>query len=455
MSVPDGTYDCIVVGGGLSGLCAAHRLRGRNILVLEASGRPGGRLHSLSRSPRWLNLGAHMFGGAGTLIGDLTTEMGLETRPIGGRLLGMAMDGRRLLRAPIEAYPALLPLSFSARLSFVRMGLALRWGAMQTVAALKPRPGETPAATRDRLFAFDGDRTLAQRIGPLHPEVERLLVAITERNGGDPSEMSAGHALRSFTNVWSAHSPGRNLLGGSSGLPRALALSLGDRIRHDCPVHTVETTENGVAVTWQENGETRRAEARACVLAVPAPVAKDIARDLPPATAAALGAVRYGPFLSVAVLTDENDRMPWDGNYAVSTPHRDFSVLFNQATTLPDRSRRGPGSSLMLFRGARGAARLMELSDREIEARFVADLVAEFPEIAGYIREVVVGRWPLGAPFGFPGRAALQPGLTAPLGPIVLAGDYLEFPNMEAAAQTGYEAAAKVLAHIEAPAGRA
>lgn len=451
MSLSDGIHDCIVVGGGLSGLCAAHRLRDRNILVLEATERPGGRLRSLSRLPYWLNLGAHMFGDPGTLIGDLVSEMRLDARSIGGQLLGMAMDGRRLLRAPIETYPMLLPLSFAARLSFVRMGLALRWGAMQTVAALKPRPGETPAETRDRLFAFDGDRTLTQRIGRLHPEVERLLVAITERNGGDPSEMSAGHALRSFTNVWSAHSPGRNLIGGASELPHALASHLGDRIRYDSPVRSVEPTETGVAVTWLKNGELRRAEARTCVMAVPAPVAKDLVRDLPPATAAALGAVRYGAFLSVAVLTGETRPMPWDRNYAISTPHRSFSVLFNQATTLRDRSQRGAGGSLMLFRGAKGAARLMELSDREIEAKFIADLVEEFPEIEGYVREVVVGRWPMGAPFGFPGRAALQPGLTAPLGPIVLAGDYLEFPNMEAAAQTGYEAAAKVLARIDQP----
>jgi len=163
--------------------------------------------------------------------------------------------------------------------------------------------------------------------------------------------------------------------------------------------------------------------------------------DLPPATANALSGIRYGAFLSAAVLTSETSAMPWDRNYAISTPRRSFSVVFNQATTLRGNGARQSGGSLMLFRGAKGAARLMEHSDSAIERAFLDDLIAEFPEALGHIREIVIWRWEHGAPYGFPGRAQLQSALTAPLGAIVLAGDYLEFPNMEAAASTGYEAA--------------
>jgi oxygen-dependent protoporphyrinogen oxidase len=102
----------------------------------------------------------------------------------------------------------------------------------------------------------------------------------------------------------------------------------------------------------------------------------------------------------------------------------------------------------MLFRGAKGAARLMQGSDAAIEAAFAADLAAEFPESRGIVREIVVRRWQAGAPYSFPGRADLQAALYKPLGRIVLAGDYLEFPNMEAAAATGCEAADKVASMI-------
>ena len=82
----DEVLDCVIVGGGLAGLAAADRLRHRRILVIEADDRLGGRILSVPRGDYWLNLGAHMFGGPGTRVGELSAELGLETRPIGRAL---------------------------------------------------------------------------------------------------------------------------------------------------------------------------------------------------------------------------------------------------------------------------------------------------------------------------------------------------------------------------------
>jgi len=440
----DQVLDCVIVGGGLAGLAAADRLRHRRVLVIEAADRVGGRIRSLPRGDYWLNLGAHMFGGPGTRIGDLAAELGLETRPIGRALIGMAMGGRRVFRGAVETFPFRLPLSVAARLSFIRMGLALRRGVAGAVHALGPRPGETAAEARARGLAWDNGATLAQRIGPLHPQIETILRAITERTGGDPAEMAAGYALRSFANVWSRHSPGCNLVGGSSLLPEALVRRIGDRILLGAEASAVEARDDVVTVACGSGSTARVVRARSAIVATPAFATKRIVRNLPPATAAALGAIRYGAFLSAAVLTDERSPMPWDRNYAISTPERAFSVVFDQASTLRGRAARAPGGSLMLFRGAKGAERLLQASDDQIASAFADDLAAEFPECRGRLREIVVQRWEAGAPFSFPGRAALQPALTMGLGPIFLAGDYLEFPNMEAAVATGWEAAEAV-----------
>lgn len=452
MPSADGIIDCAIIGGGIAGLTAAWRLKDRDIRVLEALPRVGGRLHSSPRDPYWLNFGAHMFGDETSLVGRLVAELGLEARPIRGALIGMSWRGRRLLTAPVTHYPLRLPLPLAARLSFVKMGLALKRGSARTVKALPARGGETPSETRARMIAFEGERTLLDQLGPLHPDVLTLLTAITERTGGDPSEMSAGYALRSFTNVWSQHAPGRNLVGGSAQLAQAIATRLGHRVRYETRVQRIERAPHGVTILCRTAAGSAVVHARTAVVAVPAQVARDIIADLPAATSAALGKIRYGAFLSAAVLTGETGPMPWDGNYAISTPERSFSVVFNQATTVRAGGERRPGGSLMLFRGARGAARLMEESDQVIEDRFRADLLAEFPESRGLIREIIVQRWPDGAPYCFPGRADLQPGLTADLGPVRLAGDYLEFPNMEAASQTGIEAAEGIAARLRGPA---
>ena len=64
----EGRYEAVIVGGGIAGLTAGWALRDRKILVLDATDRVGGRMRSEPRGPYWLNLGAHLFGGPGTLM---------------------------------------------------------------------------------------------------------------------------------------------------------------------------------------------------------------------------------------------------------------------------------------------------------------------------------------------------------------------------------------------------
>ncbi len=56
--------DVLIVGAGLSGLCAAYRLaeRGRSVLVLEARDRAGGRTLSRSLMGEVIDLGGQWVG---------------------------------------------------------------------------------------------------------------------------------------------------------------------------------------------------------------------------------------------------------------------------------------------------------------------------------------------------------------------------------------------------------
>ncbi|WP_229729313.1 protoporphyrinogen/coproporphyrinogen oxidase [Agaricicola taiwanensis] len=436
-------YDAVIVGAGIGGLSAAWKLRHRNILVLEASDRPGGRLRSEPRGNYWLNFGAHLFGDETSPAGALVRDLGLEARPIPGDRMGIAFKGRVVAGGRSETFPLRLPLSLTARLSFIKMGLKLRGGVLRLLDVQKPVGGESPAERRVRQLSFDNDRTLQNYVGPLHPDIELMLRTITERTSADPEEMAAGYGLTSFAQVWSKHSFGRNLFGGSARLPQAIAAALGERLVLNAPAASVVSGEEAVTVTYVKEGEQRQVSARHVIVATQADVAQRILHDLPDDTASALGQIRYGAFLSAAVLTAETGPMPWDNNYAIATPGLSFGVFFNQASTLRVGPRK-PGGSLMLFRGARGAAELMQQSDEEIASRFIADLNRLFPGSKAIVREVIVQRWPQGAPYSFPGRAALQPALTRDLGRVHLAGDYLEFPCMDAAIATAGEAAARI-----------
>ena len=441
-------HDVVVVGGGIAGLAAAWRLRHRDIMVIEAAERVGGRIHSEPSGDYRLNYGAHLFGDDRSPAGRLAKEMGLEARPIPGDRAGLAFKGRIVSGARAETYPFRLDLDLSGRLSLMKMGLRLRSGVKQLLAVQRDVPGETQAARRRRQLDFDNGRTLAELVGSLDPDVATMLRTITQRTAAAPEMMAAGYGLTSFAQVWSRHSFGRNLFGGSAKLPEAIARGLGERVILRAPVESIlRDGSQGVVINFRKNGTVRRIFAREAIIAIPADLASEVAPELPPETLTALRQIRYGPFLSAAVLTGETGPMPYDAIYALATPGLSFGVFFNQAST----SRNGPrqsGGSLMLFCGADGAAEMMARTDAEIEAAFLSDLYRLFPQSHNIVRAIRIKRWPRGAPFAFVRRAALQPALTRPMGRFHLAGDYLEFPCMDAAISTGEEAADQVEASL-------
>ncbi|PYM66190.1 MAG: hypothetical protein DMD79_03300 [Candidatus Rokuibacteriota bacterium] len=438
-------YEAVIVGAGIAGLTAAWTLRDRDILVLEASERVGGRMRSEPRGPYWLNLGAHLFGGPGSLLDRLVGEVGLETRAIPGNRMGLAFKGRILAGGRPETYPLRLPLSLGARLSFIRAGLRLRMAAQGYLRAMRPRPGESPAETRARAIAYRDDQTFAEYLGPMHPDVAGIFQAISERITAGPEEISAGCGAALFALVWGGEQTlARNLIGGSELLPQALARRLGERVVTGAAAREVVASGDGARVRWSRRGVGEDVAAAHVIVATPAYVTREIVQGLPPETADALARIPYGPFVCGAMLTDEPGPMPWDGIYAIAVVDKSFNMLFNHANPLRMPGKREPGGSLMVYGGGDRGRRLLAMTDEQIRELILRDVRAVLPGTTGIVREVVIQRWEKAIPYARPGRARLQPALERPLGPVLLAGDYLEYAEMEAAAATGLQAAEEV-----------
>ncbi len=442
-------YDAVIVGAGIAGLTAGWTLRDRDILVLEATERVGGRMRSEPRGPYWLNLGAHLFGGPGSLLDRLVTEVGLETRPIPGNRMGLAFKGRLVAKGRPETYPFRLPLSLGARLSFIKAGLRLRRAARGYLRAARPRPGDSRAQARARVLAYRDEQTFADYLGPLHPDVASIFRAIAERVTAEPEQISAGCGAALFALVWgSEETLARNLVGGSELLPQALGRRLGGRVVTGAAVREVAATGDGLRVRFTRRGVGEEVAAAYVIAAAPAYVTREIVRALPPETADALGRIPYGPFVCGAMLTDETGPKPWDDIYAIAVVGKSFNMLFNHANPLRTAGKREAGGSLMVYGGGERGHRLLRRSDEEIREVFVRDVSDVLPEAQGAVREIVIQRWEKAIPYAPPGRARLQPALERPLGRVFLAGDYLEYPEMEAAAVSGLEAAQEVLRRL-------
>jgi oxygen-dependent protoporphyrinogen oxidase len=428
------THDVVIVGGGIAGLSAAWRLRHRDILLLEAGDRLGGRMRSDPCGDYWLNYGAHLFPAPGSLVDGMARDCGLDTVPVTGGMMGLAVGSKRIERGRVETYPLRLPLPAREKLAFARAGVKV-----QRAVARYHR--------LERRYDFEDDRTFADFLGPLPPRVHEIFSCAAHRATAELDELSAGCGIGLFALVWGGKDSliARNLLGGTGRLPEAIGRELGERAQTGARVHAIEPDGDALVVRYGD-AETR---ARQVIVAAQAPYAAPLVAPVAERAADALSRLTYGAFLSVAVETCETAPMPYDDVYAMATPGRAFDMFTNQAHALRGGGPRRAGGSLMLFAGAHGAAALARESDEVVVQRFLADLHELYPATRGAIAKATVHRWELGNVYAFPGRGRLQGALERPHENLHLAGDYFaELGNMEAAARTGHAAAERADARI-------
>jgi protoporphyrinogen/coproporphyrinogen III oxidase len=337
------THDAVIVGGGIAGLSAAWRLRHRDVLLLEAGDRLGGRMRSDPCGDYWLNYGAHLFPGPGSLIDGMARECGLETVPVTGSMMGVAVGATLLTNGRVESYPFRLPLSARDRIAFAKAGVKVQ-RAVAKYQRLEQR------------YDLEDERTFGEFLGPLPPAVHLIYSCAAHRATAELDELSTGCGIGLFALVWGGKRSliARNLVGGGGQLPTALGRELGDRARTGCRVHAITPDGHGLVV-HHDGGEV---SARHVIVAAQTPHAAPLVAPVAEQAAAALSQLTYGAFLSVAIETRETSAMPYDDVYAMATPGRVFDMFTNQAHTLRAGPRR-PGGSLMLFAGARGAAALM------------------------------------------------------------------------------------------------
>lgn len=435
--------DVVIVGGGLAGLSAAWRLRHWDTQVLEAGDRVGGRIRSEKRGQYWLNWGGHMFAGPDTATAQLFAETGTKAISIPGSLTGMSLNGKFLTSGPIHTYALRFPMKFSARVEVMAKGARLGYDVLRYARAVRPRPGESSEMRQQRVYNFENDRTFADYIGPLSEDAAAFLLPTVTRSSVDIDELAAGAGIGYYSLIWNIGAGlNRYVLGGPSTLTETMAQAMRERVTLGAQVHEVVQERDHVVVRYQVDGVDHEVKARTAVLATPATVSHKVAVNLRADTMEALGQVKYGPLVSGAFLTNETKPMPYDNTYGMAIGKKSFIVALNHGNLVRGREvERQPGGSLMTFSSARQARALLEMTDEEINAKYLEDLDSVFPGFASIVEESHIARWPLGAPYCFPGRNKIQPVLTRPNARVFLAGDYLGTFYTDTAISSGFSAA--------------
>lgn len=447
-TVREESHEVVVIGAGMAGLMATTALADRDVVVLEASDRPGGRVDTVRKGDYWINMGTQFTEGTGPLI-DALHRHHVSLGTLEGKSVALSLGGKQVDTSNPFSVMFRSSMTWRDRLGLAAVGTRI----LANVPFLEMNP-ENRLAKRVR--ARLDDRRADFVLRGVRSELARDMVRSWSGQwmGCEPEETAATQFVFSMGILLTDPEKVDNLTlpeGGNQTLTDILANDLGGRIRLSTPVHTVEWTDDGVVVDCEDAHGPARIRARRAIVAVPADIAVTIMPGLPANYRSAFESIHYGRYIVVGFFTHEEGPQQWDDFLAISTPELSFQAVFNHAAALRRGGVRKPGGALACFAGGAEADALFELSDEEIVSRFTADLLHLYPELEGKVEPGILRRHPRVVPFWAPGGRASLATLRDPLGPVHLAGDYqLDMPSLADAAASGEQAAHRVLASLPA-----
>ncbi|MEX0846385.1 MAG: NAD(P)/FAD-dependent oxidoreductase [Ilumatobacteraceae bacterium] len=422
-------HDVVVIGAGLAGLRCATDLvaSGRDVVVLEARDRVGGRVlsHRFANG-QWCERGAEFVCGAHTEVLALVDRFGLAIVDV----VAGGDDAARLLDMGGRPTPFSLHHSLQPDLE--------RWRSLLEglAAALDPHDpvASAAAAGLDALplsaLIDDAALSLVARVvvgrdvrteymlGP--DEVSQLMAAwitVLHHRSGDGLE---------------AH----RIVGGNDQLATHLAAPLADRIRLGAAVSIVSPDDGEIVL---RSGE--RLTADHVVAAVPLPVLSRMWSDMP----AALGRVSYGIGGKVSV---QVRRRIWRDAGRDGGVHTERSWGELWETTDGQEGDAGVLTALLSSHDGASMVSLPECADR-----IVAEMDRIYPGLAGLAGERVQTDWTndghsLGAYACFGPGQLLEawPAMRRPYGRMLLAGEHTDewMGYMEGALRSGARVAAAI-----------
>ncbi|MDQ6521973.1 FAD-dependent oxidoreductase [Nocardioides sp. LHD-245] len=399
----------VVVGAGIAGLTAARSLAdaGLDVLVLEATDRPGGKLRSGEVAGVTVDVGAEAMLHRRPEGTALATELGLPlTHPTAATSRVWTREAlRRLPRTVMGAPVDLDDLADSGILSAEGLARARRQAVAQP---------DGDVSVGDLVGARYGDEVVDRLVEPLLGGVYAGQARRISTRSAVPQlldllarpEVTLPAPAAGAPPVFAA------VAGGMWRLPGALDADLRDRgsteVRYDAPVTALRRTSAGFAVTTPAGDEA----AARLVLATPAAPAARLLAELAPAAATELAGIAYA---SVALVTFAFRAADPGVAEALDTGASGFLVppvdgRRVKASTFSFAKWdwvRDAGEGLLVLRtslGRYGEEASLQVPDEALVRASLADL-AEATGLAAVPVDAVVQRWGGGLPQYWVGHA--------------------------------------------------
>jgi len=469
-----------IIGGGVAGLAAAHRLRAllgpsAEITVLEQADRLGGKLRTVSVAGVALDVGAEAYLSRRPEATDLVAELGLTaelTHPTeagatvraGGRtaplprrtFLGIPADAADLadvlspagLRRVAEER-RLPPLDLAG--ADVALGPLLRdrFGAELADGLAEPLLGGVYAGRLDALG-------LRATMPPLAAALDRGPTSLTAAAAAvlGPPRAGAGSV---FT----------TLRGGLGTLPPLLAERAGATVRLGTTVRELHRTEAGWRLALGARSSAAGAhapaepvlEVDAVVVAVPPPAARRLLATAAPAAAAAYAGIEVASMAVVALAFAPSVRLPHTSGVLVGAAERDDAgrpYTIKAATHSSAKWTHLDGSATVVRAsvGRHGDTSPLRAIDGLDDAELIAAVRADLADLSGLAAapiDAVVTRWGGGLPQYGVGHVDLVAAIeraVAEVPGLAVAGAALHGVGIPACVATGDGAARRVAGQL-------
>jgi len=304
--------DSVIIGAGISGLVAAHRLKkmGRDPLIIESGDRVGGVIHSREVEGFLIECGPNSLRGSHEFL-DLVEELNLtgELVTADPRAPAYVYADGRLQAAPMSPHALVKTklISTAAKLRLLREPFvkARREGGEESVASFVRRRlgGEIlermVAPFLSGVYAGDPEELSLQACFPKLAEFEAeaggilrgaLRAAKQSRKGARKETNRPKRSLRPYRLC--------SFSRGLSALPGALAGSLGDRLLTGARIININST-GGFEIKIEHRGEIKTINSSTLVISTPAYVATHLLGAVAPEISALVAEIPYVSIASV------------------------------------------------------------------------------------------------------------------------------------------------------------
>ncbi|TAM58907.1 protoporphyrinogen oxidase [bacterium] len=455
-----------VVGGGISGLAAAYRLRELarerrlpvEVTLFERAARAGGCVETVTRDGFTMETGAETLLAEKPAIADLLRRLGLEgelvpTRPEfkGSRVL---RRGRLVPLPPgVQLFAPSSPVALATSGLFSLRGL-VRMAFEPFVPVRRDAEDESLAAFVTRRLGREVLERLAQPLigGIYSSDPERLSMQATLPRFLE-MERGSGSLVRALAGSGGARRTAAlmGLRGGLGALVERLVRELAGAVKVDCGVLALQRhCRSGGERSWSlalSDGSTAAFDAVVC--AAPLHESARLLRTVQPELSELLGTIVYNSIATVNLAFDEGAAPALPRSYGVVVPFaegRRITALTIVSQKYPGRA---PAGTVLLraFIGGALQAHLLDADDEGL-VQIARDEVRALLGVTAAPRVTLVRRWTHRLPeyaLGHLERVARIERETAALPNFALAGAALHGVGVPDCVHSGERAAEETL----------